>query len=94
MDTVVSTPVEPELNLLTTWGQADDTARRRRAALATLLAHIAGIATLFLLPESFFESKQPPEPERHVTPIFEPLTRLTQKAPNTTTLLAASLTSF
>lgn len=84
MDTVVSTPVEPELNLLTTWGQADDAPRRRKAAIATFIFHIAAIGTLFLLPESFFESKQTPEPERHITPIYEPLTRLTQKAPNTT----------
>jgi TonB family protein len=83
MDTVVSAPVEPELNLLTTWGQADDADRRRKALIATVLFHLAGIAVLFLLPESFFENKKPlPEPQRHITPIYEPLTPLTQKAPN------------
>jgi TonB family protein len=84
METVVSPPVEPELNLLTKWGEPDDADRRRKALIATALFHVAGISILFLLPESFFENKRPlPEPERHITPIYEPLTRLTQKAPNT-----------
>ncbi len=82
METVAS-PVEPELQLLTTWGEPDDASRRRTALLGTVAFHIAAIVTLFLLPESFFENKQLPEPIRHITPIFEPLTRLTQKAPNT-----------
>ncbi len=83
METVGSPPLEPELQLLTTWGQTDDTNRRRTALIATILLHIAAIGTLFLLPESFFEDKRLPEPVKHITPIFEPLTRLTQKAPNT-----------
>lgn len=85
METVVSTPVEPELQLLTSWGEPDDADRRRRAAIATLLFHVAGIATLFLLPKNFFEQPKLPDPPiRHVTPLVEPLTRLTQKAPNPT----------
>lgn len=82
METVVSPPVEPELHLLTTWGQPDDGARRRKAAIATFLFHAAAATTLFLLPESFFESKRLPDVATHITPIFEPLTPLTQKAPN------------
>jgi TonB family protein len=84
MDTVASPPVEPELHLLTDWGQADDKERRRKALGATILFHIAGITILFLLPESFFENKHLPDVATHITPIFEPLTKLTQKAPNTT----------
>jgi TonB family protein len=84
METVVQTPVEPELNLLTQWYDPADEDRRRRAAIATVLVHAVALTILFLLPESFFEEKQPqPVPVRHITPIFEPLTRLTQKAPNT-----------
>lgn len=83
METVVSTPVEPELNLLTTWGQPEDASRRRQALVATVLFHIAGISILFLLPESLFQSKPLQDAERHITPIFEPLTVMTQKAPNT-----------
>jgi TonB family protein len=85
METVVSTQVEPELHLLTTWGEDGADQRRRKAAIGTFLFHIAGIVVLFLLPESWFENKPLPEPpQRHITPIFEPLTRLTQKAPNPT----------
>jgi TonB family protein len=84
METVVRPPVEPELNLLTKWGEPDDAERRRKALIATVLFHVAGISILFLLPQSFFENKRPlPEPVRRITPIFEPLTPLTQKAPNT-----------
>jgi TonB family protein len=84
METVGSPPVEPELQLLTTWGQSDDADRRRRAFIGTVLFHVAGIGILFLLPESFFQDPRRPDPPvRHITPIFEPVTRLTQKAPNT-----------
>ncbi len=82
METVVSPPVEPELNLLTTWGEPDDAPRRRNAAIATALLHIVAITTLFLLPESFFQSKPLPDAVVNITPLFEPLTPLTQKAPN------------
>jgi len=82
METVVPTPVEPELNLLTQWGDPGESDRRRKAAIATVAAHAVAIAILFLLPESFFEEKRQPDVVRHITPIFEPLTKLTQKAPN------------
>jgi TonB family protein len=83
METVVKTPVEPELNLLTQWYDPADADRRRRAAIATVMVHAAALTILFLLPESFFEEKRIPDVVRHITPIFEPLTRLTQKAPDT-----------
>lgn len=83
METVGPPPVEPELHLLTTWGQPDDAPRRRNATLATVALHVAAITTLFLLPERFFENKQPTLTGPVITPIFEPLTPLTQKAPNT-----------
>ena len=83
METVVQTPVEPELNLLTQWYDPADSDRRRRAAIATVIVHAVALTILFLLPESFFEEKRTPDVVRHITPIYEPLTRLTQKAPNT-----------
>jgi TonB family protein len=83
METVVPTPVEPELNLLTQWHNPADADRRRRAAIATVIVHATAITILFLLPESFFEEKRIPDVVRHITPIYEPLTKLTQKAPNT-----------
>jgi TonB family protein len=83
METVVPTPVEPELNLLTQWDDPADHSRRRAAAIATVIAHAVAIFLLLLIPESFFEERQPPEVvHRRVTPIFEPLTKLTQKAPS------------
>ena len=82
METVIPTPVEPELNLLTQWGDPAEADRRRKAAIATVLAHAVAIAILFLLPESFFEERRTQEVVRHITPIFEPLTRLTQKGPS------------
>ena len=83
METVVPTPVAPELNLLTQWHSPADAERRRRAAIATVAVHVAALTILFLLPESFFEEKRIPDVVRHITPIYEPLTKLTQKAPNT-----------
>jgi TonB family protein len=83
METVVQTPVEPELNLLTQWHNPADEDRRRKAAIATVTVHALAITILFLLPESFFQEKRIPDVVRHITPIFEPLTKLTQKAPNT-----------
>ncbi len=84
METVVPAPVEPELNLLTRWEDPADSGRRRTAVIGTVIGHAAAILILLSLPKSFFQEKQPPpEPVRHVMPIFEPLTKLTQKAPNT-----------
>src|SRR5215469_5406196 len=83
METVVQVPSE-ELNLLTTWGDPDEPARRRRAAVGTVIFHAVAIAVFLSLPRSFFEPPEPePTPERHVTPIYLPLTKFTQKAPNT-----------
>lgn len=83
METVVQAPPE-DLNLLTNWGDPDEPARRRRAAIGTGLVHLVAIAVILALPRSWIEP--PPRevpPERHITPIYMPLTPLTQRAPNT-----------
>lgn len=68
---------EPELHLLLAgWGQ--DRARSSEARLLSIALHILAIVALILMPRSLVS---PPRPERHVTPLIEPLTELTQKAP-------------
>lgn len=81
METVVQPPADAELQLLTHWGDPIERLRARQAAVLSVLAHLALIVVLVLLPPVLVERPEP-EPERHVTPIFLPLTELTQKAPN------------
>jgi TonB family protein len=82
METVVQAPPE-DLNLLTNWGDPDEPARRRRAALGTGVVHVLGIAIILAMPRSWFAPPPPEVPrERHITPIYMPLTPLTQRAPN------------
>ncbi|MGP8245674.1 MAG: TonB family protein [Bryobacteraceae bacterium] len=81
METVVQRPVEPDLHLLTEWGDADGPVRRRKAALATVAVHAALILTLAALPP-ITATNDRAEPARIVTPLIEPPTELTQKAPN------------
>ena len=81
METVVHRPVEPDLHLLTEWGDADGPARRRKAVVATLAVHVAMILALAALP-SITATNEKPEPVRIITPLIQPPTQLTQKAPN------------
>ena len=79
METLVRSSVEnpAELHLLTSWEQ--DRGRVREAGLLSVAAHVAAIVALLLMPRSFMQ------PRRHVeqiTPLIEPPTELTQKAPN------------
>lgn len=80
METVVQPQTEPELNLLTDWGDADALARRKKAVVGTVLVHAAVIAVLVAVPPSLTEPEKPHE-SPHIT-LLEPLTQLTQKAPN------------
>jgi TonB family protein len=85
METVASPPVDDELNFLTEWGDPTDRNRERRAALWSVGLHAAAILLIVLIPASFYQGAPPERPiiVRHVTPLIEPLTELTQKAPNT-----------
>jgi len=77
METVVQPPADEDLHLLTTWGSPDDPQRRRTAGVLSLLAHVAVVVTLMLLPNSALESVR--RVATHVTPlVFEP----TQITPN------------
>ncbi len=85
METVVPPPEELELHLLTDWGDPGGRKRTEKAAVLSVLAHIAAIVVLVTLPAGFLESPPPPqtaEVKRIVTPLIEPLTELTQKPPN------------
>ena len=80
METVVRSSVEnpAELHLLTSWGQ--DRGRVREARLLSVAAHVAAIIALFLMPRSLTQPPRRMEPL--ITPLIEPPTELTQKAPN------------
>jgi TonB family protein len=84
METVVQRPADAELHLLTQWGDPDAPARRKKAVVGTVLVHVVVIAGLMAVPPNLVEPEKP-RPEAHVT-ILEPLTQLTQKAPNKTTI--------
>jgi TonB family protein len=80
METVVQPPAGAEIHILTDWGDAADRPRKRRAAVLSVVAHVAVVVTLFSLPKGLFE------PVLHtaavqITPLIEPLTELTQNAP-------------
>ena len=80
METVVQPPAGAEIHLLTEWGDAADSPRKRRAAATSVLVHVAAVATLFFLPKTLFVPP-PRAAEVRITPLIEPLTELTQKAP-------------
>jgi TonB family protein len=83
MDTVVQPPSDAELHLLTDWGDPGQRGRTRTAAVVSVAAHAAAIGILMLLPSEFLAPPPRQEVHRTITPLVEPLTELTQKAPNT-----------
>src|SRR5215813_15019383 len=83
METVVQPPVDDELHLLTDWGDLNPRSRTREAAIFSVVVHVALIIVLALLPAPAPRRLEAPEVHRIVTPLIEPLTELTQKAPNT-----------
>jgi TonB family protein len=84
METVGPAPLDDDLHLLHEWGDPYARGRGRTAGVASVLVHAAAIATLFILPADFLAPAPEPEPKRTVTvtPLVEPLTEFTQKAPN------------
>src|ERR1035437_8568042 len=80
METVVQPPSDAELHILTQWGDAADSPRKRRAAVFSILVHVVAVVTLFSLPKGLFVP--PPQVAAvRITPLIEPLTDLTQNAP-------------
>lgn len=84
METVSLPPSDVELNLLTEWGDPNARGRTGKAATLSVVLHTAAILTLALLPASVYQSAPRPDNAVHrvITPLIEPLTELTQKAPN------------
>jgi TonB family protein len=80
METLAHSSVQDpaELHLLTTWEQ--DPGRVRNARIISLAAHAAAIVALILMPRSLMPPARRVEPL--ITPLIEPPTELTQKAPN------------
>ncbi len=80
MEALVHSSVEDpaELHLLTDWGQ--DRARVGRAGVLSIAAHVAAVLALILIPHSL--APTPRRVEQQITPLIEPPTELTQKAPN------------
>lgn len=80
MDTVVQPPADVELHLLTDWSDPGASTRRKKAAVGTVLVHGVVIVALIAVPPILVEPERPVEAP-HIT-LLEPLTQLTQKAPN------------
>ena len=84
METVVPPPDAKELHLLTEWGILTDPSRAPKAAVLSVAAHAVLILVLLMVPADLLE----PPPQRRelprVTPLVEPPTVLTQRAPNKT----------
>lgn len=83
METVVTPPgSDADLRLLTDWG--DEGPRSRgKAGVASVVLHIVGIASLLMLPASYFEPPARTETARVVTPLVAPLIEPTQTDLNT-----------
>ena len=81
METVAQPPADAELQLLTQWGDPTAAARSRKAGVLSVLIHVAVITLIVLLPDELPKAPEQETPH-HITPLIEPLTPLTQKAPN------------
>ncbi|HEY2017637.1 MAG TPA: TonB family protein [Bryobacteraceae bacterium] len=84
METVARPSVDDELHLLTEWGDPVSHSRVQKAAILSVLVHAAAIITLMSLPASVFQAQPRPAAavQRVITPLIDPITELTQKAPN------------
>ncbi len=80
METVAQPPADAELHLLTEWGDPNSRSRTRKAAVLSVAAHAVVIGLLAMIPADVL--KPPENVARVITPLIEPLTELTQKAPN------------
>jgi TonB family protein len=82
METVAAPPADADLQLLTHWGEPGDRKRQGKAAVLSVLVHVMIGGLLLALPDTAEPPR--PEPQHHIiiTPLIEPPTELTQKAPN------------
>lgn len=86
METVAPPPDDIELELLLDWNDPISRGRPRTAGVASVVLHAAAIVVLVLLPADFLQGPPPEQaavrPRPVVTPLIEPPTEFTQKAPN------------
>jgi TonB family protein len=80
METAVTPPPEAELHLLTDWTEPGRNKRIGRSAALSLLTHVAAIAFVLWMPETFMQPANPKPKETVVTPLVLP--PLTQREPN------------
>ena len=83
METVGKPPADVELHLLTDWRDPSGRGRTGRAAVLSVLVHIAAVVFVVVVPESIMQPPVRRRLEAVVTPLIEPLSLLTQKQPNT-----------
>jgi TonB family protein len=81
METEVASPADADLQLLTEWGSPGDSTRFGKAGAISVVAHLGFIVLLLLISGPSSEPEHP-RVVRHVTPLIEPPTELTQRAPN------------
>ncbi|MGI8989640.1 MAG: TonB family protein [Bryobacteraceae bacterium] len=83
MPTVVEPHTDEDLQLLLPWKRDGDPVRTRNAAAISLAVHALLIGALVVMPGSRANAPQPQARTRRIlTPLFDPPTELTQKAPN------------
>jgi len=82
METAVTPPVEPDLNLLMDWSEPGRNARIGKSAVLSLVSHVVAIVFVLVMPETFMQPPRPPVAEPLVTPLVMPRLALTQKEPN------------
>jgi len=89
METVGPAPADLELHLLTEWVESGDGSRRRRSGALTSLGGgavslllFAGVAGALAWAPAGVLNPLGPAAKQLVMPLIEPLTELTQKAPN------------
>jgi len=82
METVGKPPADLELHLLTDWSDPTGRARTGRAAVMSVLVHIAAVVFVIAVPESIMQPPARQRMEPLIMPLIEPLSVLTQKDPN------------
>src|SRR5690242_12550723 len=83
METVGSPPAEAELHLLPDLGETVGYGGIPRAAISSVGVHVVLVTMLMFMPEPRgLVAPQQPEIVHRVTPLIDPPTSLTQKAPN------------
>ena len=81
MDSVTTPSIDPELHLLTDWGTGGLRTRWRDAAVGSVVAHLALLTLLAMLPSGVFKAPRRVIARTQVTPLIAPF-ELTQPDPN------------